>query len=97
MLATVLVEWAGWTGLIQWSSDNVRRLCPEHRPIDPAADWLTCAAGDASQCNLRFPSSKIELKDGTTTLLPMLVITAAHSRFVAGQMIPRGDLVPHVW
>ena len=87
MPATVLAERVGWAGSIRWFSDNVRRLRPEHRPIDPA-DRITWTAGDAAQCDLWFPPRKIPLEDGTTKLLPVLVITAAHSRFVTGQMIP---------
>jgi hypothetical protein len=87
MPATVLAERVGWQGSIRWFSDNVRRLRPEHRPIDPA-DRLTWAPGDAAQCDLWFPPRKIPLEDGTTRLLPVLVITAAHSRFVTGRMIP---------
>jgi hypothetical protein len=87
MPATVLAERVGWTGSIRWFSDNVKRLRPEHRPIDPA-DRISWAAGDAAQCDLWFPPRKIPLEDGTTRLLPVLVITAAHSRFVAGRMIP---------
>jgi hypothetical protein len=87
MPATVLAERVGWEGSIRWFSENVRRLRPEHRPIDPA-DRLTWAAGDAAQCDLWFPPRKIPLEDGTSKLLPVLVITAAHSRFVTGRMIP---------
>jgi len=87
MPATVLAERVEWTGSIRWFSDNVKRLRPEHRPIDPA-DRLTWAAGDAAQCDLWFPPRKIPLEDGTTKLLPVLVITAAHSRFVTARMIP---------
>ncbi|CUR60430.1 Integrase catalytic region [metagenome] len=87
MPATVLAERVGWEGSIRWFSENVRLLRPEHRPIDPA-DRLTWAPGDAAQCDLWFPPRKIPLEDGTTKLLPVLVITAAHSRFVIGQMIP---------
>ena len=87
MPATVLAERVGWTGSIRWFSDNVRRLRPEHRPVDPA-DRLTWVAGDAAQCDLWFPPKKIPLEDGTTKLLPVLVITAAHSRFTTGRMIP---------
>lgn len=87
MPATVLAERVGWTGSIRWFSDNVRRLRPEHRPVDPA-DRITWTAGDAAQCDLWFPPRKIPLEDGTTKLLPVLVITAAHSRFVTGRMIP---------
>ncbi len=87
MPATVLAERVGWDGSIRWFSDNVKRLRPEHRPIDPA-DRLTWAAGDAAQCDLWFPPRKIPLEDGTAKLLPVLVITAAHSRFMTGRMIP---------
>ena len=86
MPATVLAERVGWTGSIRWFSENVKRLRPEYRPIDPA-DRLTWAPGEA-QCDLWFPPRKIPLEDGTAKLLPVLVITAAHSRFVTGQMIP---------
>ncbi len=58
MPATVLAERVGWTGSIRWFSDNVKRLRPEHRPIDPA-DRLTWAVGDAAQCHLWFPPRKI--------------------------------------
>ncbi len=87
MPATVLAERVGWTGSIRWFSENVKRLRPQHRPVDPA-DRLTWAAGDAAQCDLWFPPRKIPLEDGTTRLLPVLVITAAHSRFTVGRMIP---------
>jgi hypothetical protein len=87
MPATVLAERVGWNGSIRWFSENVKRLRPEHRPIDPA-DRLTWAAGDAAQCDLWFPPRRIPLEDGTAKLLPVLVITAAHSRFITGRMIP---------
>jgi hypothetical protein len=87
MPATVLAERVGWTGSIRWFRDNVQRLRPEHRPIDPA-DRITWQPGDAAQCDLWFPPRKIPLEDGTAKLLPVLVITAAHSRFMNGRMIP---------
>jgi Helix-turn-helix domain of resolvase len=99
MPATVLAERVGWTGSIRWFSDNVKRLRPEHRPIDPA-DRLTWAPGDAAQCDLWFPPRKIPLEDGTAKLLPVLVITAAHSRFITGRMIPTRkteDLLLGTW
>jgi hypothetical protein len=99
MPATVLAERVGWTGSIRWFRDNVTRLRTEHRPIDPA-DRISWAAGDAAQCDLWFPPRKIPLEDGTTRLLPVLVITAAHSRFVAGRMIPTrktADLLLGSW
>ena len=87
MPATVLAERVGWEGSIRWFRDNVRRLRPVHWPIDPA-DRLTWAPGDAAQCDLWFPPRMIPLEDGTSKLLPVLVITAAYSRFVTGRMIP---------
>jgi transposase len=87
MPATVLAERVGWTGSIRWFSENVKRLRPEHRPVDPA-DRITWVAGDAAQCDLWFPPRKIPLEDGSTKLLPVLVMSAAHSRFITGQMIP---------
>jgi hypothetical protein len=87
MPATVLAERVGWTGSIRWFSENVKRLRPEQQPIDPA-DRLTWDPGDAAQCDLWFPPRKIPLEDGSTKLLPVLVITAAHSRFITARMIP---------
>jgi hypothetical protein len=85
--ATVIAERVGWTGSITWFRENVKRLRPEHRKIDPA-DRLVWEPGDAAQCDLWFPPRKIPLEDGTSKLLPVLVITAAHSRFITGRMIP---------
>jgi hypothetical protein len=87
MPATVIAERVEWSGSITWFRDNVRRLRPEHRPVDPA-DRLSWAAGDAAQCDLWFPPRKISLEDGTAVLLPVLVIVSAHSRFVTARMIP---------
>lgn len=87
MPATVIAERVEWSGSITWFRDNIRRLRPEHRPVDPA-DRLAWAAGDAAQCDLWFPPRKIPLEDGTPVLLPVLVIVAAHSRFVTARMLP---------
>jgi hypothetical protein len=87
MPATVLAERAGWDGSISWFRENVTRLRPQYRRPDPA-DRLRWAAGDAAQCDLWFPPARIPLEDGSAPLLPVLVITAAHSRFTAGRMIP---------
>jgi len=99
MPATVIAERVGWTGSISWFRDNVRRLRPEHRPVDPA-DRLTWMPGDAAQCDLWFPPKRIPLADGTTALLPVLVITCAHSRFMLARMIPTRrteDLLLGMW
>jgi transposase len=87
MPATVLAERVGWEGSITWFRDNVRQLRPEHRRPDPA-DRLTWDPGDAAQCDLWFPPGRVPVEDGSTALLPVLVITAAHSRFITGRMIP---------
>jgi Helix-turn-helix domain of resolvase len=87
MPATVIAERVGWTGSITWFRDNARRLRPEHRRPDPA-DRLVWEPGDAAQCDLWFPPKRIPLEDGSSALLPVLVMVAAHSRFITGRMIP---------
>jgi transposase len=99
MPATVLAERVGWTGSITWVRDNVRRLRPQHAPVDPC-DRLTWLPGDAAQCDLWFPPYRIPLEDGTTALLPVLVITCAYSRFMFAVMIPTRhtqDLLLGMW
>jgi hypothetical protein len=36
MPAAVIAERVEWTGSISWFRQNVQRLRPEHRPVDPA-------------------------------------------------------------
>jgi Mu transposase, C-terminal domain/Helix-turn-helix domain of resolvase len=99
MPATVIAERVGWTGSITWFRQNVRRLRPEHQSVDPS-DRLTWLPGDAAQCDLWFPPRKIPLEDGSKSLLPVLVITCAHSRLILGQMIPTrhtSDLLLGMW
>ena len=99
MPATVIAERVGWSGSNRWFRENVKRLRPEFRPPDPA-DRLSWDAGDAMQCDLWFPPKRIGLEDGTTALLPVLVMTAAHSRFTLGRMIPTRkteDLLLGTW
>ena len=52
------------------------------------ADRLSWGSGDVAQCDLWFPPRKIRLEDGSRTLLPVLVMTCAHSRFMLGRMLP---------
>jgi hypothetical protein len=87
MPATVIADRVGWDGSPSWLRENVARLRPQYRRLDPA-DRLSWAPGDAAQCDLWFPPARIPLEDGSTPLLPVLVITAAHSRFTTGRMIP---------
>lgn len=99
MPATVIAERVGWGGSITWFRDNVRRLRPLYRRPDPA-DRLVWEAGDAAQCDLWFPPRKIVLENGTSTLLPVLVITLAYSRFMLGRMLPTRkveDLLLGMW
>lgn len=99
MPATVLAERVGWEGSIRWFRDNVKRLRPEQQRIDPA-DRIEWVAGDAAQCDLWFPPKTIPLEDGTAKLMPVLVITSAHSRFTTGRMIPTRkteDLLLGTW
>ncbi|WP_370586001.1 IS21 family transposase [Tessaracoccus sp. MC1756] len=99
MPATVVAERVGWTGSIRWFRDNVNRLRSEHRVVDPA-DRLVWAAGDAAQCDLWFPPRKLLLEDGSRKLLPVLVMTLAHSRFMLARMIPTrttADLLLGMW
>jgi hypothetical protein len=82
--ASVIAERVGWDGSPSWFREKLARLRPQYRRSDPA-DRLTWASGDATQCDLRFPPGRIPLEDGSTPLLPVLVITAAHSRFMTGR------------
>ena len=99
MPATVIAERIGWSGSITWFRENVAELRPQYRRPDPA-DRLSWEAGDAAQCDLWFPPKKIPLENGASTLLPVLVITAAYSRFVLARMIPTKtteDLLLGTW
>lgn len=51
----------------------------------------------SATCDSRRGRSRLE--DGSTKLLPVLVITAAHSRFVTGRMIQQLRWVPRrlIW
>ena len=99
MPATVIAERVGWAGSITWFRENVAELRPLYRRPDPA-DRLTWEAGDAAQCDLWFPPRKIPLENGTSALLPVLVMVMAHSRFVLARMIPTKtteDLLLGTW
>lgn len=99
MPASVLAERVNWAGSESWFRENVRRLRPNYHRIDPA-DRLRWAPGDAAQCDLWFPPCRVPLEDGSTRLLPVLVITLAHSRFTLARMIPTRstpDLLCGTW
>lgn len=97
--ASVLAERVGWTGSPSWFRENVARIRPDYRRVDPA-DRLTWEPGDAIQCDLWFPPCAVPLEDGSTPLLPVLVMTLAHSRFMLARMIPTRtteDLLLGTW
>lgn len=99
MPASVIAERVGWTGSDRWFRQNVAALRPFYRRVDPA-DRLVWSPGDAAQCDLWFPPAKIALEDGTAKLLPTLVMTCAHSRFMLARMIPTRrteDLLLGMW
>ena len=97
--ASVLAERVGWTGSGSWFRENVARIRPDYRRVDPA-DRLTWEPGDAIQCDLWFPPCEVPLEDGSTPLLPVLVMTLAHSRYMLARMIPTRttpDLLLGTW
>lgn len=96
--ATVIAERVGWSGSITWFRDNVRPLRALYRRPDPA-DRLEHAPGDAVQCDLWFPAVRIAVPGGEQ-VFPVLVMVAAHSRFITAVMLPSrttADLLAGMW
>ena len=99
MAATVLAERVGWTGSISWFRERVRVIRPEYLPADPV-DRLEHPPGRVAQCDLWFPAPKIAVGFGQEAMLPVLVMVAAFSRFIAAVMLPSRqamDLVAGMW
>jgi transposase len=97
--ATVLAERVGWTGSISWFRERVRAIRPEYLPADPV-DRLDHPPGRVIQCDLWFPAPKIAVGFGQEATLPVLVMVAAFSRFIAAVMLPSRqtmDLVAGMW
>jgi transposase len=97
--ATVLAERVGWTGSISWFRERVRAIRPEYLPADPV-DRLEHPPGRVVQCDLWFPAPKIPVGFGQEAMVPVLVMVAAFSRFIAAVMLPSRqtmDLVPGMW
>ncbi|MCV7026122.1 transposase family protein, partial [Mycolicibacterium novocastrense] len=72
---------------------------PEYLPADPV-DRLEHPPGRVVQCDLWFPAPKIAVGFGQETMLPVLVMVAAFSRFIAAVMLPSRqtmDLVAGMW
>ena len=99
MPATVLAERVGWTGSASWFRVNVAAIRSEYAPSDPA-DRIVYHPGDQVQCDLWFPEPKIPIGDGTTVMLPVLVMVASFSKFITAVMIPSrttADLLAGMW
>ena len=99
MPATVIAERVGWTGSISWFRERVRAIRPEYLPADPV-DRLDHPPGRAVQCDLWFPPVKMPVGFGQQAMLPVLVMVAAFSRFIAAVMLPSRqtmDLVAGMW
>jgi len=97
--ASVLAERLGWSGSESWWRQNVARLRPEYRRVDPV-DRLVWEAGDAVQCDLWFPPYRVPLEDGTGVSLPVLTMVSMYSRFLMAVMIPSRrseDLLLGMW
>jgi transposase len=99
MPATVIAERLGWSHSITILKDRVRAIRPEYVGIDPA-DRLVHEPGQATQCDLWFPEVKIPVGHHQLAVLPVLVMTATYSRFIAAMMLPSrqaGDLLAGMW
>ncbi len=99
MPATVLAERVGWSGSATWFRQNVARVRPDYAPADPA-DRIVYHPGDQVQCDLWFPQPRIPLDDGTSVVLPVLVMVASFSKFITAVMIPSrttADLLAGMW
>lgn len=98
MPATVLAERVGWDGSATWFRRNVAAIRPDYEPTDPA-DRIVYYPGDQVQCDLWFPEPKIAV-EGHLVMLPVLVMVASFSKFIAAQMIPTrttADLLAGMW
>ncbi|AIY49763.1 MULTISPECIES: IS21 family transposase [Mycolicibacterium] len=99
MPATVIAQRVGWTGGHSWFAENVARIRPEYAPADPC-DRLVHLPGEQVQCDLWFPGGLVPDHAGVLRSFPVLVMVAAHSRFIAAMMIPSrvtGDLLAGMW
>jgi transposase len=96
MPATVVAQRVGWSGSITVLRTRVRQVRPEYLGVDPV-DRVEYVAGDTAQCDLWFPGVPV---GGTDRRLPVLVMTAAYSKFFAARLLPSrlgGDLTCGMW
>lgn len=97
---TVLAQRVGWSGSITWFREQVRPLRAQYRRPDPA-DRLEHAPGEVVQCDLWFPPARIPTGvGGRSAVFPVLVMVAAHARFILAVMLPSrttADLLTGMW
>ena len=85
MPATVVAERVGRRGSITWLAQRAPVA-----PRNTVGRQVGLGAGDTAQCDLWFPPKRITLEDGSSSLLPMLVIVAALG---IDQLSARADVV----
>lgn len=99
MPATVLAERVGWQHSSSIFRARVALIRPEYQGVDPV-DRTEYEPGDIGQCDLWFPATKIPVGDGTSRVLPVLVMALGHSRTISAVMIPSrqaGDILAGMW
>ncbi|WP_373889108.1 helix-turn-helix domain-containing protein, partial [Mycobacterium sp. PO1] len=99
MPATVIAQRIGWAKSMTVLKDRVRVIRPEFRGVDPA-DRVIYQPGGCSQWDLWFPDYRIPVGHNQLSMLPVLVMTLAFSRYRSAVMIPSrqgGDILAGMW
>lgn len=99
MPATVLAERIGWQHSASIFRARVALIRPEYLGVDPV-DRTEYSPGEIGQCDLWFPATKIPVGDGTSRILPVLVMALGYSRTISAVMIPSrqaGDILAGMW
>lgn len=99
MPATVIAERIGYPHSMTVLKQRVAILRPHFVGIDPA-DRIEHLPGETAQCDLWFPDTRIPVGHGQGRILPVLVMTAAHSRWTSARMIcsrKAGDILDATW
>jgi hypothetical protein len=99
MPAPVIAERISWPysmGPLKKKLTVIRR---EYVGVDPA-DWLLFKPGEAAQCDLWFPETRVPVGHGQERMLPVLAMAACFSRVIDAVMLPSrqaGDLLAGMW
>lgn len=99
MPATVIAERIGYPHSMTVLKQRVAILRPHFPGIDPA-DRIEHLPGETAQCDLWFPDTRIPVGHGQDRILPVLVMTSAHSRWTSARMIcsrKAGDMLDATW